>query len=201
VLLSVEEESWVVVEVELAHHAIAGHIDPQLDTLSHGIYDSSLIPSLQTALPAVPLDLLSRLVYRRPSLLCIANAFTGRLLDTCRSYGFDLAVFEPYHSATGVWALHATAVPSYLRPRSRAERYFVTRARPLYDKQPLLLPGHFPSWTGSAQVLCGTGSIVCQIISSNPRFLNFPATAVPPVGPLYLTIVDPQRQLLRLETE
>ena len=45
-LLSESDYSWIVVEVELAHHSISGHIEPQLDRIRRATYDSSLADTI-----------------------------------------------------------------------------------------------------------------------------------------------------------
>ncbi len=50
-MISHDLESWYVIEVELASHSVWGHIEPQLETLRNGVYDSSLVPHLHRSFP------------------------------------------------------------------------------------------------------------------------------------------------------
>ena len=94
-------ESWYVIEVELAAHSVPRHIAPQLETLGNGVYDSSLLPSLQKAFPSESTEALTRMVRREPGLLCIADQYTDRIWRTCRDTGFELVVLEPYFRRFG----------------------------------------------------------------------------------------------------
>ena len=101
VMISSNLDNWYVIEVELASHSVMGHIAPQLETLRNGVYDRTLVPSLKSSFPSESTDSLTRLVGRDPGLICIVDQYTERISRACKSAGFDLIVFEPYHGGLG----------------------------------------------------------------------------------------------------
>ena len=122
-MLSNDLESWYVIEVELASHSISGHIAPQLETLRNGVYDTSLLPSLRSAFPSIGDEALTRLLYRSPGLLCIADQYTDRLERACRHAGFRLIVLEPYFGGSGGWAVLVHRLPAELVSASSHQGY------------------------------------------------------------------------------
>ncbi|MBA3963838.1 MAG: hypothetical protein H0X40_18320 [Chthoniobacterales bacterium] len=202
VLVSSEFDLWYVVEVELAHHSLSTHIAPQLETLSRGIYDSSLVASLSAAIPEVPGAKLRELIYREPGFLCIADDYTSRIHSACREWNFELAVFEPYHSKTGGWAMNVARLPSVFWDRTEAERYQLRRGHIFGNREWMELPRQFPLWRGKIIVHDATGTAhECQVLDAQPPQISVPTGIVVPGRPIALVIVDRQRRIVRLEID
>ncbi len=144
-MISSDLESWYVIEVELATHSISGHIAPQLETLRNGVYDSSLLPSLEGAFPAEPPDALRRMVSREPGLLCIVDQYTDRIGRTCRNAGFELVVLEPYSGVSGGWGVLVERLPLELSRTIAPGTYTLSRAEPIGDSVVLMLSRDFPA--------------------------------------------------------
>lgn len=202
VLVSVEFDLWYVVEVELVHHSLLGHIQPQLETLSSGIYDTTLLPSLAAAVPEVPTERLRKLIYREPGLLCIANDYTEGIHSVCRELNFEFAVFEPYHSKEGAWAINVARLPSILSARAEAGRYEVRRGRKFGDREWLELPRHFPFWHGKLTIVDERGEKSdCQIFHGDRLSVAMPVKLLKPNVGVALIMIDRDRKILRLEIE
>ena len=202
VLISSSFDLWYVVEVELAHHPLAGHILPQLETLSRGIYDSTLLSSLSTAIPELPVTKLRELIYQEPGLLCIVDDYTTRIHSACRDWNFELAVFEPYHSKEGGWAINIARLPSVLWDRAEAERYQLRRGQIFGNREWMELPRQFPLWRGKVAVTDQTGAThECQIFEAQRPCIAIPTGLAGQGQPVALVVVDRQRRVLRLEIE
>ena len=144
-MISRDLESWYVIEVELASHSVSGHIEPQLETLRYGVYDSSLVPSLKRSFPSEDAESLTRMVHREPGLLCIVDQFTDRIWRTCRGTGFELVVLEPYFGALGGWAVFVDRLPSELSREMAPTTYSLRREDRLGDSVVMMLPRDFPA--------------------------------------------------------
>lgn len=144
-IISNDLDDWYVVEVELATHSITNHIAPQLETLRDGIYDRTLLESLQQAFPDECVDSLKRLLNREPGLLCIVDQYTQRIAQTCKTFGFDLAVFEPYYSAIGGWGVLIELLPNELERLTSPSTFVLRRGEPLGDSVVMELPRNFPA--------------------------------------------------------
>lgn len=204
VLVSKNLDAWYVVEVELSSHSISGHIAPQLDTLSQGIYDSGLVPSLQAVLPELSQAQLRRLVYLEPGFLCIVDASNDAIYTACREANFELAIVEPYWCNKGYWAVAVRQMPRVLRsPVLSPARFELRRSLTrLGDTVFVELPRHFPNWKDWVLVSTTEGEVrKCTLITGSPCSLLLPARWMPEVGSAWLVIIDPQRKLVRLEVE
>lgn len=201
-LVSAGLDMWHVVEVELALHPIT-HVAPQLDTLSQGIYDRTLVPSLSRALPSVPVAVLENLVYTPPGLLCIADGFTEDLRMVCRQYSFDLAIFEPYLGLHGGFGTSVTLSPSILQPAPMVGQFGLRRGRRIGDREVLQLPMHFPFHTGRVVVLDPSGEEhSCTVLSQQGgRFIMLPTMLIPEGRAAHLTMLDPTARRLQLEVD
>ena len=144
-MLSRDLESWYVIEVELASHSVRGHIAPQLETLSNGVYDSSLVPFLLRSFPSEDVESLTRMVRREPGLLCVVDQYTEGISRTCRHTGFDLVVLEPYAGVEGGWAVLAEQLPSELSKTIAPGTYSLSRSERLGSSIVMLLPRDFPA--------------------------------------------------------
>ncbi len=203
VLASAELELWYVVEIELAHHPVVTHIRPQLETLSQGIYDRTMLLSLSTVLPDFPGDVLRDFAYKEPGLLCISNGYSDALRSACRDNSFELAVLEPYHGDAGDWALSVTHVAPLMRPAVRVGEYQLRRGHIAGDKEFMQLPQHFPLLKGTVSVLHTDGDVhECRVhIANSRRYLIVPADIAPRGRSVRLVMVDRGQGTLRLEVE
>ena len=70
-----EYGSWVVVEVELAHHSLERHVYPQLKCFSTGYYDDAHAEYLRKQNPELSFHSLSRMIkYVAPSVMVLVNS-------------------------------------------------------------------------------------------------------------------------------
>ena len=144
-MISRDLESWYVVEVELSSHSVSGHIAPQLETLGNGVYDSSLLPSLQKSFPSEDVASLAQMIRRDPGLLCIVDQYTDRIWRTCRDTGFELVVLEPYFGLLGGWAVLVERLPIELSRATAPTTYSLSRGDRLGDSVVMMLPRAFPA--------------------------------------------------------
>ena len=196
-------ESWYVIEVELASHSIPGHIAPQLETLGNGVYDSSLLPSLQRAFPSESTEALTRMVRREPGLLCIADQYTDKIWRTCRDTGFELVVLEPYFGTPGGWAVLVEKIPSELTSATVPGTYSLRRAERLGDNSVvLMLPRDFPASIYKIRVPIAPGSdeyrfVQVQRFEDGPGII-VPLTLVPEHATARVEVADPSKQVVQL---
>ena len=200
-MISSDLESWYVVEVELARHSVSGHIAPQLETLSNGVYDSSLLPSLQRAFPSHDSELLTRMVHREPGLLCIVDEYTDSVLRACRDTGFELVVLEPYHGARGGWAVLAQKLPTELTRENAPRIYALSRDQQLGDSIAMMLPRDFPA---SIYKILAPGELPdegrfyqVQRIGGSPCVV-MPLHLIPSHASVTVEVIDPSLQNARL---
>lgn len=201
VLISAEMSTWYVVEIELVSHPVTSHVRPQLETLSQGIYDSTLVPSLARAVPSVPAGVLEGLVYREPGLLCVADGYSEGLKGACSDTGFEFAVLEPFHGSTGVWAMHAAHLATPMRPSVSASTFQLRRGPVRGDKEFLELPRHFPIMAGAVSIVDAHSNVhECRVHNSGrSSHLLLPVAMVPSGRPLGLSMIDRRQRRLRLE--
>ena len=94
-MLSNVDASWTVVEVELAHHSISGHIEPQLQRIRHAFYEPELASTLSSRGRSTVSDFEQRIATSKPSFLCIADRFSQDIADVCRQFDFHLPWRRP----------------------------------------------------------------------------------------------------------
>ena len=203
-MISSDLESWYVVEVELARHSVPGHIAPQLETLSNGVYDSSLLTSLQSAFPSHDIELLTRMVRREPGLLCIVDEYTDSIWRACRDTGFELVVLEPYYGTAGGWAVLAQKLPTELARESTPRIYNLSRDQQLGDSIAMMLPRDFPA---SIYKVLAPGELSdegrfyqIQRIGGNPCVV-MPLHLIPSHASVTIELIDPSLQSARLIIE
>ena len=205
VLVSQEFDNWYVVEVELASHSITRHISPQLETLRKGIYDRSLIPSLQRAFPSENEVSLIRLIARDPGLLCIVDQFSDGISRTCRMTGFDLIVIEPFYGALGGWAVSVEQMPRELSRLTAPTRYSLSRGHRLGESVVMELPRNFPASIYKIRLPSTPSEQVERFVQVQKfdRVLGIvlPVTLVPENSTSRVEIVDPSRNLAELILE
>lgn len=202
VLVSKQFDEWAVIEVELASHSTTTHVEPQLESLSMGVYDASLVPSLVEAVPEVGVDGWRRLLYRQPGLLCIADDESADLVEVCRAHNFELAVMQPYKGRLGGWGLHIKRVPSFLDSSVDVGVYVLRFGYGLGSSVFMEVPKHFPAYAGVVQVRDGSGGIVdCRVISGERRHIIMPARILPKGSAVKLILEDRDRLLFSLEVD
>ena len=204
-IISNDFEEWYVVEVELASHSISGHVAPQLETLRNGIYDRSLVPSLQKAFPGIGVETLTRLTTREPGLLCIVDQYTEPISRTCRASGFDLAVLEPYYGDLGGWAVLVERLPSELSRLTAPTTYVLRRGAPLGSSVVMELPRSFPASLYKVR-LPGVFDDQVEQFAQVQHFDRGPGlvlslTIVPEHARATVRVIDPARNLAELIIE
>lgn len=204
-IISNDLDDWYVAEVELASHSISGHIAPQLETLRNGIYDRSLVPSLQKAFPDVGVETLTRLTTRDPGLLCIVDQYTDAISRTCRSSGFDLVVLEPYFGDLGGWAVLVERLPTELSRLTVPETYDLRRGAALGNSVVMELPRSFPASLYKVRLPAVPGDQDVQFaqirhFDSGPGLI-LSLTIVPEHVRATVRVVDPATNLAELIIE
>ena len=203
VLISSEFDAWHIVEIELRRHSLATHIEQQLETLSQGIYDYTLLQSLSQAVPGIPQSTLKRVLYREPGFLCVADAYADDLQSACRDNNFELAICEPYHGQHGAWALFVSKMPVAMRPSREPGVFQLRRGKAFGDRVFMEVPQHFPFSAGVVELNREGGELSeGQVITSGPRrYLNMPLSWAPLGKSVRLSMIDQARQRLRVEVE
>ena len=204
-IVSNDLDDWYVVEVELASHSVSGHIAPQLETLRNGIYDRTLVRSLQQAFPDVGSETLTRLTTRDPGLLCIVDQYTEPIYRTCRSLGFDLAVLEPYYGELGGWAVLVERLPSELSRLTAPATYVLRRGPPLGNSVVMELPRSFPASLYKVRLPAEPGDHVDQFAQvqhfDRGPGLVLSLTIVPEHVRATIRVIDPAKNLAELIIE
>jgi hypothetical protein len=125
IVLSSISDRWMVVEVELAHHP-ESHFRDQFDSLSNAHYGLHLQESLVNAAGGRSREEIKRrLQGEPPGFLCIADEANDKLTATCRDFGFDLAIFTPFRSRQGHYAVDMTRVPRHFVESRGAAKYML----------------------------------------------------------------------------
>ena len=204
-VISNDLEDWYVVEVELATHSVRGHIAPQLETLRNGIYDRSLLPSLGRAFPDLEEQELSRLMGRDPGLLCIVDHYTEPIARTCRTFGFELVVLEPYYGELAGWGVYFERLPYELIKTNAPSTYTLRRGPWLGNSVVMELPRNFPA--SFYKVRLPTESEdqpdqFAQVVNlDRGPSLVLPSSVVPEHARAVVRVIDPQRNLAELTVQ
>ena len=204
-MISQDIDHWYVVEVELSSHSVSRHIAPQLETLSNGVYDSSLLPSLQTSFPSENIESLAKLIRRDPGLLCIIDQYTERIWRTCRDTGFELVVLEPYFGSPGGWGVLVERLPSELSTVVAPKVFSLSRGDRLGDSIVMVLPRTFPASyykirLPSTSVDEKDRFVHIRRFESGPGII-LPFSLVPEHATATVEIIDPSRSLAQLIVE
>jgi hypothetical protein len=195
---------WAVVEVELASHSVRGHIRPQLDTLSRGMYAEALVPTMIQAIPAVQddEDALRTLVIRsNPALVCIADGQRDELRRVCRDFFFELIVLEPYICAQDNSAgLYSSEIGERYRQRVIRNSWGIGRTGSIIgDRESVIVPPGFPRLEWVNLDIAGLVHSCSVVTLQGQRYLYLPrVTAIPPSGPLALEAISLDSALFRL---
>ena len=88
---------WWVVEVELAHHDLYGHVLPQVDAFRTGSYDGSHATALARALPELGFERLSLMMRGiSPEVLVLVDSPATAWRLPLRDHSVYLGVVEPF---------------------------------------------------------------------------------------------------------
>jgi hypothetical protein len=90
---------WWVVEVEMSHHSLEGHIIPQIRTLSEAAYGKREAEKLNEACPELDVAKLAEMMKGcQPRVLVVVNKPRTEWVKPLSNYDAKLAVFEIFRS-------------------------------------------------------------------------------------------------------
>lgn len=96
-LVDRECRRWWVVEVELAHHDLYGHVLPQVDAFRTGRYEDAHAAALATALPQLSMERLTLMMRGvPPNVLVLVDSPSTLWRQPLREHGVYLGVVEPF---------------------------------------------------------------------------------------------------------
>lgn len=105
-LIDKEYRTWWVVEVELAHHSLDGHVMPQVQVFRQGHYGPRHAAALVTAAPHLDAHRLRALVSGEPpNVLVVVDSPTTAWREPLRRADVQLAIVEPFRDAHGTTVL------------------------------------------------------------------------------------------------
>lgn len=201
-LLNKFDESWLVVEVELAHHSVEGHIRPQLERIRYATYDTPLAETLPRSRTSLIGDFRSRILRMRPGFLCIADRDNSQIADACRHFDFEFAVATPLRASPSAQSgLIVDRWPRVLDAREVTGWFPVSRhGRPMGASEPVKVPQNFPV-VSEISLLLDDGSIsvlpVKELQGSRCLFLPSDLSMQLP-GTLVLEYSDPAEHVFKL---
>jgi hypothetical protein len=98
-LISVNYQSWWVVEVERSEHSLDGHVLPQIRTLSSATYDHSVCEYLCAKCPELDFIKVGEMLKgSQPKVLVIVNKPMPDWARALKRYDAELAVVEIFRS-------------------------------------------------------------------------------------------------------
>ena len=107
-LVDRELRLWWIVEVELAHHSLKGHVLPQVEVLTAGRYGANEAALLHHAIPELASEAASDLVKgAHPSVLVIVNQTRPGWQGAIEQIGASLMIAEVFRSSRNVHAIRA----------------------------------------------------------------------------------------------
>ena len=99
---------WWVVEVELAHHSLKGHVLPQVEILTSGHYGASEADLLARSIPELDSQTSSDLVKgAQPRVLVVVNQARPGWLEAVARLGASLMIAEIFRSGRNAHAIRA----------------------------------------------------------------------------------------------
>ena len=99
---------WWVVEVELAHHSLKGHVLPQVEILTSGNYGASEAELLAQSIPELDSQASSDLVKgAQPRVLVVVNQARPEWPEAVARLGASLMVAEIFRSGRNAHAIRA----------------------------------------------------------------------------------------------
>jgi hypothetical protein len=94
--------NWFVIEVELEHHSLSAHVEPQIRRLSSGFYSDSHATRLHDLLPDSSLqDLVRLLRSSQPGVVVIAPEMRQAWVDALKTFGATLMVLQVFEDDLG----------------------------------------------------------------------------------------------------
>ena len=107
-LVDRELRLWWVVEVELAHHSLKGHVLPQVEILTSGHYGASEAELLSQSIPELDTEVASDLVKgAQPPVLVIVNQARPGWHEAIAQFGASLMIAEVFRSGRNAHAIRA----------------------------------------------------------------------------------------------
>ena len=107
-LVDRELRLWWVVEVELAHHPLKGHVLPQVEILTSGHYTASEAELLTQSIPEMDSEVASDLVKgAQPPVLVIVNQARPGWHEAITQLGASLMIAEVFRSGRNAHAIRA----------------------------------------------------------------------------------------------
>jgi hypothetical protein len=98
-LIHHEYRSWWVVEIELVHHSLQGHVVPQVACFSTGTYSVDLAEYFARQSPELKIEPLTEMIKgAAPGVLVVANGYSEEWERNLSPYGAKLAVVEVFRS-------------------------------------------------------------------------------------------------------
>jgi hypothetical protein len=102
VLVDERYRNWFVVEVELEHHSLSGHVEPQIRRLANGVYTDVHAEALFNALPGTSLTDLTRLVRStQPGVVVIVPELRASWMPSLKALGATLVVLQVLEDGEG----------------------------------------------------------------------------------------------------
>ena len=102
VLIDKLYRNWVIVEAELEHHSLSGHVEPQIRCFMNGLYTDSHVDQIHALFPTTSRTEVKRLVRTmQPEVAVIAPEIRERWIPVLKSLGATLTVFQVYENDHG----------------------------------------------------------------------------------------------------
>ena len=207
-LLSADYVTWWVVEVELAHHSLGGHVMPQVEVLAQAKYSEAEARYLAARDPSLkPAKLRELMRGAQPRVLVIVNAPRPEWQTPLSRFGAILAVVEIYRSGQNRHVLRVNGdspeTPGLVLSKCRLDPFIPRLLR--VDSPAAIEPGPdgkvYLDYQGSLTVwerVATKDAVWLNPIQTNPlpahqafvvirggdgRLLLRPEAAIPRVGP------------------
>lgn len=100
-LIDEQYREWWVVEVELAHHSLRGHVIPQVEVFQSGNYQREHAEALHSHLPTLDLDRLNRMMLGiSPNVIVIGDSpsLISEWKGPLSALSVRLAIVEPFRN-------------------------------------------------------------------------------------------------------
>ena len=140
-MISNDYRDWVVVEVEMSHHSLYGHVIPQVRTLREASYTreyAAYICKKSPSLDEEKLDIMMR--GEPPDVLVIVNKPDEEWQRELRRYGVSMMVFEIFRSVLNKTIFVVDGEPPKLAQNFLSELSFGFLPRCLLLSSPAALP-------------------------------------------------------------